>query len=187
MWRSLINFFFHPLLEAVGRNIRLNDLLRWRCYAKLKSDLLQPLRVLWPSWRFLLISPPTPVCFPGSVAEGGGGVSPPEALGKRTGPKGRHGEGEELQPHQRQHGALYSQPTWVAHVPHKEPNHPSLLHDPTDRPWYLHFHWIWSLEISPPLIPESDDQSFEKDEWSWDVMTKIFHVQFPLPSSHCFL
>lgn len=39
--------------------------------------------------------------FIGSVSEGGGRFSPSEALRARAGSEGRHGETEELQPHQR--------------------------------------------------------------------------------------
>lgn len=47
---------------------------------------------------------------PGSVSERRGGPSPPAALRAGRGPAGRHGEAEERQPDQRQHGGLHRQP-----------------------------------------------------------------------------
>lgn len=50
------------------------------------------------------------LCRPGRVAEGRGRPSPDEALRAGPGSKGRHGETEEFQPHQGQHGAFHRQP-----------------------------------------------------------------------------
>lgn len=48
---------------------------------------------------------------PGGQSEGGAVFSASEALGAGAGSQGHRGETAELQPHQRQHGALHHQPT----------------------------------------------------------------------------